>query len=164
MLKFIIGTILGAGCLLLILMIIAIIRTLRQNKQEQLKSIEELESLYFQLFFLEGNDYDKQSPLIQQIFENVNLLISIQVNPNKNDKSTTKIFDTSLYLKNRTIGLTYFVQEQTAEEIIASDSLKQLAQEAQISVADALSNSITLTAGCTVIQMKDGTWLWRQEE
>ena len=146
------------------LLVIGIIRIMRQNKQKSQEALQELEQLYFQLEFLQGNEYDKTYSAIEEIFEDVILLLQVKPNPDRSDQSITKIFDTSLYLKNHIIGLTYFVQEQIAKEQIASQHLLDMAQQTGENAIDLLAAAITIQPGCTVLKMKNGDWLWRQEE
>lgn len=133
-------------------------------KKQQAQALQELEQLYFQLEFLQGNDYDKTYPAIEEIFENVILFLQIKINPNKSDDSVTKIFDVSLYARSHIIGLTYFIQEQLAREQIASEHLLEIARETGENPVDLLAASTTIQPWCTVLRMKNGDWLWRQEE
>lgn len=93
-----------------------------------------------------------------------------------------KVFDISNFDKNQSIGITYFVQEQSFNEFrknFETDALmEKLAQEfdededAEIDrdLVERITNNfvktdsiISIMPHCSVYQLKDGRWLWREE-
>ena len=134
---------------------------------------------------------------IAQKFEDAILLCHVEQKPL--DYNITKIVDTSNYMKNHVIGLTYFVHPQMFQELkyyidddqirermrsailerlpddeeIDEDFINELINRAMEKLAEDGEYQIDEEYGtmtrpllphCTVYQLKDGRWLWRQEE
>lgn len=84
----------------------------------------QIDELTEELAFVQG-ETDIPDELIDQKFLDAILLCHIEKNPFDGD--VWKILDTSSYQKNHVIGLTYFVQPQTFEDLknaISSDNVK----------------------------------------
>lgn len=177
-----------ALALLIIFVLYKIVRVL-------VTGMTEIEQLQEELAFVQGK-IDIPEEQIAQKFLDVILLCHIEKNPNNGE--TWKIVDTSNYMKNHIIGLTYFVQPQLFDEIknaVNEDNLREqiradIIQELQLDeneldsdfVNDILNQAMNelvednyqideehgamtrpLLPHCTVYQLKDGRWLWRQE-
>lgn len=124
------------------------------------KTNKSLEGLYAQLQFYETGEMDEK--WVQQRFDNVTLLIQVQ---EREEAQVEKIFDFSLYEKMNIVGLTYYMRREDAREL-ASDKLEEIAQQFELDdeeVGNIVLQSIAVQPQSTVIQMKDGTWLWRMK-
>ena len=145
--------------------------------------VEELE-------FLQG-EIDIPEERIAQKYTDAIVLFNTAADPDAQTTDVTKIVDTSCYLKNKVIGLTYLVPEQMLDEIKEAIShadikervitqLQQLYPELDLDGADSdfLENLMDgaidevleeetqtqpLIPHCTVLQLTDGRWIWRQE-
>lgn len=84
--------------------------------------------------FLYGDELPQE--YIAQKFLNVKVILDIQ---RTERAEMLQIIDTSLYMKNQTIGITYFVQEQPPAQ------------------------TPIIYPKCTVCRLKDGEWIWRPE-
>lgn len=139
-----------------------------------------------EMAFLNG-EIDIDEDLIEKKFPNATILCQLKKNI-INDDEVMKIFDISSYEKNHLIGLTYFVQEQDLNNLrrtMDSKSERQelyqhllqtheMDSESFERIADGVISEFfgeatneamfhPLIPNCTVYQLKDGRWLWRQE-
>lgn len=103
---------------------------------------------------IELEDGPPPKEMILEEYPDATILYSLECAAENEDFA--QIYDTSLYLKNRIIGLTQFVQEQILEEIAAQNDLQ--AQDIIEMTQD------VIIPNCTVYQLKNGMWLWRMNE
>ena len=147
-----------------------------------LDTIITLNNEFEELEFMEGIADIPEEKVLQK-FEDAILFCNTV--PTKTDE-VLQIYDTSLYLKNKVIGLTYFVPEQDLIDIkhnlqskrediekqirrtLAEHQIEVTAQEFEEIMKNAMEQAQTaivpLLPHCTVYQLTDGRWLWRKEE
>lgn len=142
----------------------------------------EFEEIQFMEGYLEFPDEE-----IMEKFEDVSLIC--RTVPSENDEMM-QVFDTSLYKKNKIIGLTYFVPEQTLNEVNSSlkdndammKKIRRKLEEMGAEFSDTEEEKayfqeivnrameyenvqqVPRLEHCTVYHLKDGRWIWRQEE
>ena len=130
------------------------------------------------------NILDKNN--IVEEYKNVSLIYKLEEAPN-NELLDTQVVDTSLYLKERIISLTFFVQKQnidrdaimTALTQVAKDELNRVFPDEEID-EDTINNIVESLMGddldalnkdlfepqiiphCNLIHLKDGRWLWSE--
>lgn len=141
-----------------------------------------LNNEFEELEFMEGIADIPEEKILQK-FEDATLFCNTV--PTKTDE-VLQIYDTSLYLKNKIIGLTYFVPEQDFTDIkndlqlkrkdiekhirqkLAEQQIEVTAQEFEEIMMNAMEQAqaaiVPLLPHCTVYQLTDGRWLWRKEE
>lgn len=148
--------------------------------------LNEIAELEEERAFLAG-EIDLPEDRVLQKFPNATIIYHVETFPG-DAEDPIKVLDTSSYMKNHIIGLTYFVPEQVLKEV--NDSLynsqelrkrirDRLAQDADNLEPEALNLLIEETIKeirqesdldldssiphCTVYLLKDGGWIWRQE-
>lgn len=150
-----------------------------------LNAMTDMQKEFEEIQFMEGNlDFPEED--IQEKFEDVSLVC--RTVPSK-DGEMMQVFDTSLYMKNKIIGLTYFVPEQELQDVNSelrnnSDILRKIrrkleemgaeftdTEEEQEYFQEIVNRAIEyekreevpILEHCTVCHLKDGRWIWRQE-
>ena len=143
--------------------------------------IQGLRAEHETIMFMEGlTDIPEEDILYK--FDDASLLC--RTLPSK-ENEVQQVFDTSLYMKNKVIGLTYFVPEQDLVEFKRNiqkdkDLERQLRRKLKLEGIDISSEELNeiltqhplmdedspppIITHCTVYCLKDGRWLWRQEE
>ena len=140
-----------------------------------------LQNEFDDLQFMEGMLDIPEEEILQKFDDAFLLCQTIPIE----GEDARQIFDTSLYLKNKVIGLTYFVPKQIlkdvqqevttdakVEEIIRrgleengievdEETFQLIFQEAKDQLE--LDDSPPIIPHCTVYQLKNGRWIWRQE-
>lgn len=148
-----------------VLLIVALIMFLRKV----LKNYFELCNIFDELAFIQGDNNTILQQEIKQKFEDTTLIYNVE-------KGTTDyaiIVDTSKYLKNNLIGLTYLVPaheyEQLAKDVIKNikDKVKDKYNEdiepqwLEDSVHDTMDGVVI--PHCDIYQLKNGRWIWRSK-
>jgi len=146
--------------IIILLFIISVIRRIPFIR-ELIKTTEEID-------FIQGRT-DIPDKRILNKYLHVGIIYKVAKSATNSDY---KIFDVSEYEKNNVIGLTYFVQEQDFEmfkrkaitRIMAGIDLDELDDESReiLQAGLAQDNFISIIDDCTVYQLKDGRWLWRE--
>ena len=111
----------------------------------------EMMALEEEIDFMHGREEIPEEKIARK-FVDVTLLCNVEKVNSLNQ--IEKIVDVSNYHKNKVIALTYFVQPHVFHELQAS-----IGEAAE----SATENLITPIPNCTVIQLKNGQWVWRQE-
>ena len=140
--------------------------------------------------YFSGN-IDIEDDKIAQKFTDVFLIHRVEANPDLGE-NIIKAVDVSKYAKNHIIGITNFVQPQffqEVKEIVTSDKMRERlrrellrecpeAQDDTDFVDEIIDEAIAqvlneenstlgtqpIIPHCTVIQLKDGRWMWRPEQ
>lgn len=144
-------------------------------------TIDNLKQEYETMMFMEGI-VDIPDEAIMYKFDDASLLC--RTLPSE-EGEVRQVFDTSLYMKNKVIGLTYFVPKQDLEEFkrnlqkdkelekqlrrklklegieISTEELREILQQTPVINEN---SPPPIIPHCTVYCLKDGRWLWRQEE
>lgn len=153
-----------------------------------MREIDEIEQLNEEMAFYFGEGDFAEEDIVMK-YENAIIFYNLQRMPKDKKWTTDKIVDTSLYLKYHIIGLTYFVQEQLANDInsdltaeLRERIMRKLAEKYEIEedsevLDDIVNNAMaqelkprgdclmhTFIPHCTVYYLRDGRWMWRQEE
>ncbi len=118
--------------LVLSLLLNIIFRKMLHNLINAVMQIDELSE---ELAFVQG-EADIPEEVIEQKFINATLLCHIEKNPFDGD--VWKIVDTSSYEKNHIIGLTYFVQPDTFEELKNTVSVDKIKDSVRQKIIDAI--------------------------
>ena len=153
---------------------------------ELMKTIVNQHKEFEEIQFMEGfADISEEDILVK--FEDVSLVC--QTLPSDTGEMS-QVFDTSLYLKNKIIGLTYFVPRQVLENVsaeLAEDKnaiIRQIKRKLRMEGAEEEANdeemlqkivddaiqqadiasATPILQHCTVLHLKDGRWIWRQED
>ena len=141
-----------------------------------------LQNEFTDLQFMEGMLDIPEEEILQKFDDAFLLCQTIPVE----EEDVRQIFDTSLYLKNKVIGLTYFVPKQLLESVqqeVTTDArieeiVRRNLEENGIEVDEEtfqiifqetkkqleLDDSPPIIPHCTVYQLKNGRWIWRQED
>lgn len=98
-------------------------------------AVMQIDELQEELAFVQG-ETDIPDELIDQKFLDAILLCHIEKNPFDGD--VWKIVDTSSYEKNHIIGLTYFVQPDTFEELKNAVSVDKIKDNVRQKIIDAI--------------------------
>lgn len=164
--------------ILSILLFIAgfIIFSLLKSEERLFNYFIRIKNAQQELAFFNGEINIPEEDILQK-FVNVTLFYNIE--KDSSIQGIHKIIDLSSYEKNNVIGLTYLVQPQIFNELYSAinlDNFKEyFLQQENISENDFKNilksledNEDTIVAqpfirNCTVYQLKDGRWLWRQE-
>ena len=151
-----------------------------------LNAMTSMQKEFEEVQFMEGYLDIPEEDILEK-FEDVSLVC--QTLPTK-DGEMMQVFDTSLYMKNKIIGLTYFVPEQDLQDVNNSlrnnsDILRKIrrkleemgaeftdTEEEQEYFQEIVNRAIEyekreevpILEHCTVCHLKDGRWIWRQED
>ena len=151
-----------------------------------LNAMTDMQKEFEEVQFMEGYLDIPEEDILEK-FEDVSLVC--QTLPTK-DGEMMQVFDTSLYMKNKIIGLTYFVPEQTLQEVNSSlrdndaimKKIRRKLEEMGAEFSDTEEEQeyfqeivnrameyedvqqVPRLEHCTVYHLKDGRWIWRQEE
>ena len=145
-------------------------------------AIMALQNEFDDLQFMEGMLDIPEDEILQKFDDAFLLCQTIPIE----GEDVRQIFDTSLYLKNKVIGLTYFVPKQLLENVqqeVTTDArieeiIRRKLKENDIEVDEEtfqiifqeakeqleLDDSPPIIPHCTVYQLKNGRWIWRQED
>lgn len=102
-----------------------------------INAVMQIDELSEELAFVQG-EADIPEEAIEQKFINAILLCHIEKNPFDGD--VWKIVDTSSYEKNHIIGLTYFVQPDTFEDLKNAISVDKIKDNVRQTIIDAIYN------------------------
>ena len=151
-----------------------------------LNAMTSMQKEFEEVQFMEGYLDIPEEDILEK-FENVSLVC--QTVPTENGEMM-QVFDTSLYMKNKIIGLTYFVPKQDLDEVnneiknksaIIEKIRRKLEEEGAefnedneeefqelakqvIEHIELEEHGPPVLEHCTVCHLKDGRWIWRQEE
>lgn len=175
-----------AVIILTIILFITLIYCIKVTKLflNSLDAISSMNNDFEEIQFVEGFGDIPEEKILQK-FEDA--ILFCKTIPSKTD-DMLQIFDTSLYMKNKVIGLTYFVPEQNLTEVkqnfinnkhdlktnlrkhiermgleLSDEEFEALFHHAVENLDKDIEESIPLIPHCTVLLLKDGRWLWRKE-
>lgn len=177
-------------CILSILLLLSIGLNMLLFKAIKIlvNNIKEIDDIEEEIAFFEGKININEDRILNK-FTDVFLLLHVEFAENP---IILKSFDISQYEKNHIIGLTEFAQPQVFQEVknkINVDKIKNTLradfmkihninpEEADMEFIDSVLNETInevlaeedfkeftqLLPHCTVYQLKDGRWLWRQK-
>ena len=150
-----------------------------------LDAISDINNEFEEIQFIEGFGDIPEEKVLRK-FEDA--ILFCKTIPSKTEEML-QVFDTSLYMKNKVIGLTYFVPEQNLTEVkqnfiddkhdlktnlrkriermgleISDEEFEALFRHTAENIDKDIEESVPLIPHCTVLLLKDGRWLWRKEE